>query len=95
MRSSCVCETPSLEVATRRRSSRRQLGAVGLINRTGFLRPVLYGWVDELLRLKPTKAHVFTAFVLTDTEQDGMLLGYEGALLNLRQSPSGEVRVVG
>jgi len=66
-----------------------------LINRTGFLRPVLYGWVDELLRLKPTKAHVFTAFVLTDTEQDGMLLGYEGALLNLRQSPSGEVRVVG
>ncbi len=70
------------------------LGAVFVIGSTGFLRSRVYGWVDELLTGADTKAHVFTAFVLTDSEYDGKLLGYEGSLIDLRQSPSGEIRVV-
>lgn len=65
-----------------------------LVNVTGVMRATVYGWADELLRLGSTKAHVFTAYVLTDTEQDGKLLGYEGALVDMRQSPSGEIRIV-
>lgn len=70
------------------------LASIALVSKTGFMRSTVYGWVDELLSGADTKAHVFTAFVLTDTEYDGALLGYEGSLIDLRQSPSGEIRVL-
>ena len=68
--------------------------AMVIVNRTGMMRATVYGWADEVLRGADTKAHVFTAYVLTDTETDGNLLGYEGSLIDMRQSPSGEIRVV-
>lgn len=68
--------------------------AMWVVNRTGMMRAVVYGWADEVLRGADTPAHVFTAYVLTDTEKDGSLLGYEGSLIDMRQSPSGEIRVV-
>ena len=68
--------------------------AMLVVNRTGLMRATVYGWADEVLRGADTKAHVFTAYVLTDTEKDGNLLGYEGSLIDMRQSPSGEIRVV-
>lgn len=68
--------------------------AMLVVNRTGLMRATVYGWADEVLRGADTKAHVFTAYVLTDTEKDGALLGYEGSLIDMRQSPSGEIRVV-
>nr|WP_315051748.1 hypothetical protein [uncultured Brevundimonas sp.] len=70
------------------------LEAVWLIARTGFMRSTVFGWVDELLQGADSKAYVFTAFVLTDTEHDGLLVGYEGSLIDMRQSPSGEIKVV-
>lgn len=68
--------------------------AMLVVNRTGLMRATVYGWADEVLRGADTRAHVFTAYVLTDTEKDGNLLGYEGSLIDMRQSPSGEIRVV-
>ncbi len=70
------------------------LALVAFIGWSGLLRSTVYGWVAELLDGASTKAHVFTAFVLTDSEKDGLLLGYEGSLIDLRQSPSGEIRIV-
>jgi hypothetical protein len=67
---------------------------VATIGRTGLFRATLYGWIDELLSGASTKAHVFTAYVVTDTERNGDLLGYQGSLVDLRQSASGEIRAV-
>lgn len=65
-----------------------------LLSQVGPFRDTLYGWTGELVTKATTAAHVVTAYVVTDTEIGQMLLGYQGALVDLRQAPDGQIRSV-
>lgn len=70
------------------------LGGFALLGRFGPFRDTLYGWTGELVTKATTAAHVVTAYVVTDTEIGALLLGYQGALVDLRQAPDGQIRSV-
>jgi len=62
------------------------------------VRPLLYGWADDLVRQineeEEGYVRLVTAFVLTSIEHEGSMFGYEGLLQNLSLTPDKELRSI-
>ena len=69
------------------------IGRIGawLATRSSRLQSLFYGWTTELIGVASTRFHIINAFAVTDVSKDELSLGYEGALLDLRQDAGGKL----
>ncbi len=64
--------------------------AIEALNRTGSLNPMLYGWLSEMAVAEDQREAVL-AYVLSDVEEDGAILGYEGVVANMTTNADKEI----